>query len=892
MKFGSVCSGIEAASVATHTLGWEPSWFAEVEPFPCAVLNQRLGATAPENEPYWLSEKELVNWRKTIKRNIQGGTIRNVGDMTMIPSLLRDGKLEAPDVLVGGTPCFTAGHMVLCEQGFIPIEEVRPGMMVVTHTGRLCEVVRTGSKLAKVGMLRGVGIPDGICCTEDHPFMSVEYRNQNTKRNGAYAKVEHVGEPCWTPARQMPGRQWCALGWASSGQDKGYRSERWTAKEAMILAGYYLGYGHIRRYAGKNKKQLVLSLNGEKAERLFFRLGRNLPTTKERTSVRITISDTALCDWLLREFGALSGGKRIPAWVHADTCREYVLTGYLDTDGHRHSSGAFAANSVSRSLAYGIRELAQACGYAASVALVATPPTCVIEGRTVNQRDYWQVRAFPQATSRKSRNAHGMILRRCNGYDDTGMDTVYNIEVAEDHSYILDGAIVHNCQAFSVAGKRRGLDDLRGNLTLCFAEILNAIDDVRVVANLAPAIAVWENVPGVYSDKTNAFGCFLAELCGLPDPLETESNKWPSNGSVVGPRRRVAWATLDAQYFGVPQRRRRCWLVAIPNAAPGGGAVEWPDPSELLALGACLRGDTPKGREPWEGSAWPAGAGAAGAVYELHSQDSRLTDPHDICPTIVGKWGTGGGNVPLTSQPIVPPVAVAQNQAGEVRTGEVMGTINTNANANASGRATPMAMVAYPIDSMNHLGRGDSHSFGDIAEGPQYTRTKGHHHAVACVPLAASGAQISDCLPASLGHDAASFQDVRLNVLQPVETPAQRVVFLDRAAYNQGENAQYDPEITDNAQTSATLVARGPHAVMTGTVETPVRYGVRRLMCIEAERLMGFPDGWTKIRWNGKPEAECPDGPRYKACGNSWAVPVARWVFEGIDIASRGSHAE
>ena len=118
------------------------------------------------------------------------------------------------------------------------------------------------------------------------------------------------------------------------------------------------------------------------------------------------------------------------------------------------------------------------------------------------------------------------------------------------------------CQAFSMAGNRQSLDDDRGNLSLIFCEVSNAIDDVRRGNGQKPAIILWENVPGVLSTHDNAFGSFLAGLAGESKPLITPRNKWPNAGIVVGPVRSIAWRILDAQYFGLAQRRKRVFLVS------------------------------------------------------------------------------------------------------------------------------------------------------------------------------------------------------------------------------------------------------------------------------------------------------------------------------------------
>lgn len=118
------------------------------------------------------------------------------------------------------------------------------------------------------------------------------------------------------------------------------------------------------------------------------------------------------------------------------------------------------------------------------------------------------------------------------------------------------------CQAFSVAGLRKSLDDDRGNLSLTFVEIANAIDANRRAAGKSPAIVFWENVPGALNTHDGFFGCFLGALAGEDVPLEPAGGKWSNAGCVYGPERAVAWRVLNAQHFGVAQRRKRLYVVA------------------------------------------------------------------------------------------------------------------------------------------------------------------------------------------------------------------------------------------------------------------------------------------------------------------------------------------
>ena len=116
------------------------------------------------------------------------------------------------------------------------------------------------------------------------------------------------------------------------------------------------------------------------------------------------------------------------------------------------------------------------------------------------------------------------------------------------------------CQAFSLAGWKNGLNDDRGNLTLRFVDIANSNDKKRKEEGKSPSIVFWENVEGVLSDKTNAFGCLVCSLAGFDDVIELK--KWPNAGVIHGTKRNVAWRVLDAKYFGLPQQRRRLYLMA------------------------------------------------------------------------------------------------------------------------------------------------------------------------------------------------------------------------------------------------------------------------------------------------------------------------------------------
>lgn len=290
------------------------------------------------------------------------------------------------------------------------------------------------------------------------------------------------------------------------------------------------------------------------------------------------------------------------------------------------------------------------------------------------------------------------------------------------------------CQAFSIAGLREGLSDDRGQLTLSYVELANAIDAKRRERGEPESIIVWENVPGVLSSKDNAFGCFLAGLAGESSELQPAGGKWTHAGCVSGPKRVIAWRVLDAQFFGVAQRRRRVFVVA--------SARKGFDPAAVLFELDSVRRDSAPRRETQKAVA----ALTARGVGTCGADDNQAQAGHLIAQCANGD--------------------VSHTLKGERFDGSEDGT----------GRGVPV--VAF--------GGGNTSGNIDVA---------------ACLTAKGWGMQ------------------------------------------------------------------------------------VRRLTPIECERLQGFPENHTLIGWRGKDAAECPDGLRYKAIGNSMAVPVMRWIGERIAAA-------
>ena len=427
--------------------------------------------------------------------------------------------------------------------------------------------------------------------------------------------------------------------------------------------------------------------------------------------------------------------------------------------------------------------------------------------------------------------------------------------VLRDQPWIKDADILVGgtpCQAFSVAGLRNSLADARGNLSLEYVRLADAIDDVRHAAGKPPAIIVWENVPGVLSVKDNAFGCFLAALAGDITPYVPPRGKWTDAGVVAGPQRTVAWRILDAQYFGLAQRRRRVFVVS--------SAREGFDPATVLLECEGVRRDTPPRREAGEGTA----QGAADGAGKRSHWDGDFPHP-TLNQSAKGTGGVGASNQEIFSQrgaylaPVVTARMVAFGEYSDDDTASMLKSrdykdatdliahtlkgegfdASEDGTGRGTGRGTPLVPVAFAQntrDEVRLLG-GDGQIVGALAAEPGMKQTT-----YVAVP------------------EAYAFQPrIARNGRGDMGDAAPCVAVADTLGVGSNQTSGFESEVV-----AASAMA------------------VRRLTPVECERLQGFPDGYTQIPWRKAAAEDCPDGPRYKALGNSMAVPVMRWIGERI----------
>jgi DNA (cytosine-5)-methyltransferase 1 len=382
------------------------------------------------------------------------------------------------------------------------------------------------------------------------------------------------------------------------------------------------------------------------------------------------------------------------------------------------------------------------------------------------------------------------------------------------------------CQSFSVAGLRAGLDDPRGGLLLTY---------LAIARRYRPRWVVWENVPGVLSsDGGRAFGSLLGGLAELGYGF--------------------AYRVLDARHFGLAQRRQRVFVV--------GCLGDWRRAAAVLFERASLSGHPAPRRE--------AGQRLADSLTVGANQCSGTrSDFVEVAPTIpsrrTGGGGLGtdfdcdGGLIPDIANPLTARMANGVNTTCDE--GQTMGAHSLRADGfdaseDGTGRGCPIVPVAHAFDAR----QSDVIQYGDQT-GP--LDTDGHTIGVLAFSAKDYGADVGDLAPTlrAGGHTTS-----RANGgVMPAVAFKPRYYTRDNKTGGQPSDVSVLKADASKAGDSAPHVAHG--------------MAVRRLTPRECERLQGFPDDYTAIPYRGKPAA---DGPRYKALGNSMAVPVMAWIGQRI----------
>lgn len=426
--------------------------------------------------------------------------------------------VPAADCWCFGFPCFAAGTLVLAERGYVPIEEIAVGDMVLTHKGRWRRVTSVMSRDgARIWRVRGFGILDTYT-TGEHPYY-VAGKGSCDKR---FVPVSSIG-PCDYSTLVLP-----------DVEEDGHSPEWW------YLVGRYLADGWRVERKGRRNGRVVISCSSDKRDRLAKAISD--------AGFRASYVDCSSCGKFhitkgsfyeeLAEFGRYAHGKRLTRRALClDPVRaESLYRGYMDGDGRCDRE---EATSTSAGLVLGMCILAGRIGRPCpAVYHTARPSECVIQGRVCRQHDTFTFRIMGANASAYTDGRY--MYRPIRDVVETdGFDRVYNISVDEDESYVANGAIVHNCQDISVAGRQVGFKGNRSSLFFRITGLLGEIPEER-----KPRFLFIENVKNLLSvNRGYDFGRLLIELadCGYTD---------------------IQWQVLNSKYFGVPQNRERVFIVA------------------------------------------------------------------------------------------------------------------------------------------------------------------------------------------------------------------------------------------------------------------------------------------------------------------------------------------
>lgn len=404
------------------------------------------------------------------------------------------------------------------------------------------------------------------------------------------------------------------------------------------------------------------------------------------------------------------------------------------------------------------------------------------------------------------------------------------------------------CQDLSVAGKRAGLDGDRSGL---FMEAVRIIKEMRCKTDGEyPKIAIWENVPGAFSsNKGEDFRTVLEELSkiergntSIPQPPKRGGrNAWNDAGLILGDRFSIAWRVLDAEFWGVPQRRRRIFLVADFRGQCAG---------EILFKRKGLSRNFAESRTAWKGITRSLACCSNAKVW-----DSRGNGDSETCATITGDHEnriTDYTNILVTGVDCF-------NQS---ETGDKSMTICA---ANGDYNHSPCIVFNTLQDPVPNDKVSPCLSTGNPKTGQSSLAVAIYSNELIAMATQQGGAEIcKDLCPTITAAAGMSGNN------QPVICYA-----LDRSSFNQGINAQYDIGIDDSG-IAQTLVAKGPGAVAYGViVADKVKMEIRRLTPTECGRLQGMPDWWCE-------DVPHSDSAEYKMWGNGMALPNVLYVMENV----------
>lgn len=506
LKVYDMFSGIGGFALGFQQEGFQISAFSEIDKYPCEVL-----------------AKNFPN-------------IPNYGDVTKVQY-----EKDQFDLIIGGFPCFPARTPIQTKNGIKPIEHVAVGDMVLTHKLRYKKVTKIMSKEnAPLIQIQAFGFPK-FFVTTDHPFFA-------RKRIGkTYSKPE------WIQAKDLEKNHYLAQpidDHIPSDHDE-------TPVNFWYIIGRWLGDGWLVTHKRTSKipqgkrgsrvnsqvwKAIICTgkLDADTLETKLKKCGFKATRANERTGSKFHISSKEFVKFL-KPFGRGAENKLIPEFVMG-LPKESLMAlweGLVDSDGYK-SKTSISITTISPMLAYGVaRIIRRLFGQAAGFYFNKKLPTCIIEGRTVNQKPSYDIKKYNVGNKKGlSFSEKGFVwtpIRKISDYKN--IEKVFNLSVQCDESYVANSFVVHNCTDISIASKTKL--GIYGARSILWKEFFRAITDVQ------PKYCVIENVQMLVRRGLNTI---LADLARIGYD--------------------ATYTTLDAQYCGTPHRRRRIYILGVRDGIP------------------------------------------------------------------------------------------------------------------------------------------------------------------------------------------------------------------------------------------------------------------------------------------------------------------------------------
>lgn len=567
-----------------------------------------------------------------------------------------DVKKEIPkfDILTSGFPCFITGTKVLTNNGYKNIEDVKLSDKLLTHTGKHQNILNLQEK-EFTGTLYDIKIihhGEKIICTEEHPFY---IRNKNKRWNNDLRKYDYFyDEPKWIKASEVKKNNYFGMvindkkiipEFTFNKKISKANNEEIKIKldkpEYWYLMGYFVGDGWIEettKQDGRSANKIRFAINNKDEDEVFNIINTVIPITDKKCDSgsngkckKFGCNDYVWFN-ILKEFGKYAHGKKIPEWVHnapSNLIEQFIL-GYNKADGCV-CNDIIQITTVSHDLAHSLQRLYLKLGHIFSINKCVRPKTTIIEGRKVNQRDTYCVRGKLNKTNGSGFIENGYAwfpLSKVNKTIVNEKIKVYNFEVEEDNSYIVENTIVHNCQPFSIAGEQKGFEDERSNVFFKLIEIIKIHK---------PRIVIFENVKNLKShDEGRTFKKITDEITKL---------KYFYKCKILN----------TCEISNIPQNRERIYIVCFLKKEDH-DKFEFPleiDEDNRLDINDILEKNVDNSfyytnkLKIWEEIEKNITKNVdTNTVYQYRRYYVR-ENKNGVCPTLTANMGGGGHNVPL-----------------------------------------------------------------------------------------------------------------------------------------------------------------------------------------------------------------------------------------------------